>query len=133
MTEREIEFARQLLASPNFEWTGGMVDEGGWRVSRAGPGFIQCQGTLAGVPRMQLGRGEFLPDIADDGTRGALEGLACRLWGAPLAQVSPMLDDGAYWVFYHNKPGVPEPRITGATKGEAWARAVLNAPTGGQS
>lgn len=131
MTEREIEFARQLLASPNFEWTGGMVDEGGWRVSRAGPGFIQCQGTLAGVPRMQLGRGEFLPDIADDGTRGALEGLACRLWGDPeLYDRREHLESGGAWVV---RGALGHLRGEGATKGEAWARAVLNAPTGGQS
>lgn len=149
MTESEAETALALVASPNFAWRPGMLDARGGRVVEveqvncdpSKPAWWCVHGCKGhNIMRIARQRGAewvvgvlpgtvaLLPDITDDGTRGALEGLACRLWDAPLAQVSPALDDGAYWVFYHNKPGVPEPRITGPTKGEAWARAVIAAP-----
>jgi len=148
MNEHEIEVARALVASPNFAWQPAMRDTLGRRVLEISMDptptvWVRSDShgwlteDLFNAPLLpEGGFTQALPDLTDDGTRGALEGLACRLWGAPLAQVSPApapaLDDGFFWVFYPNRPGPPESAfIGGVTKGEAWARAVVCAKVNG--
>lgn len=110
MNEHEFETARALVASPHFAWQPAMIDTLGRRVletSMDPTSTLWVRSDTHGWLTENLfnapllpegGFAQALPDLTDDGTRGALEGLACRLWDAPMAHVSPApapaLDDG---------------------------------------
>ncbi len=153
MNEHEIEVARALVASPNFAWQPAMRDTLGRRVLETSMDptptlWVRSDShgwlteDLFNAPLLpEGGFTQALPDLTDDGTRGALEGLACRLWGDPglyALEGWGMAGKGLQWLGaavwrIHTGRGRCQSAIcgAGATKGEAWARAVVCAQVNG--
>jgi hypothetical protein len=135
MTEDMLDLARRAVACKGFRWKPGMRTTDGMRVIHEPrlwpdrPCAIR-EGTWVdtAVPRPL---GDHLPDFTDAATLGCLLALVREAWGAPYAQVSPIIgNDGgggcAGWVFYVND--VDDRKFGGRTEAEALIAALEAAP-----
>jgi hypothetical protein len=147
MNEHEIETARALVASPHFAWQPAMIDTLGRRVletSMDPTSTLWVRSDTHGWLTVDLFNAPLLPEggftqalpyLSDDGTRGALEGLACRLWGDPglyalewWCMSGGNLARRPVWRIHTGRGRYQSATCgVGETKGEAWARAVMGA------
>lgn len=130
MTDAELELARRLVAHPEWEWLGGILVESpddkrdrAWRLVAGS--WVQEAGLTY---RDMAPRGmALLPDLADPATQGCLLVMLTEL-GHFIRYESD-----AHLVQWHWHVGIDHhwDESTGATLGEALARALLAAWSAG--
>jgi hypothetical protein len=136
MTKEQMALARRAVACRGFRWMPGMHTANEERVigvMRDGVLHL-CAPLDAVLESVSITRvffdssGSCLPDLTDSATLGCLLALVREAWGAPYAQVSPIIwDDGrGGWVFYVND--VDDREFHDDTEAEALVAALEAAP-----
>ena len=123
MTEEQIALARRSVACKGWRWMDGMCFG-----EPIGSDVVMRRRVDAYRDAPPVGAIPFLDDPA---TLGCLLALVREAWGAPYAQVSPIIgNDGgggcAGWVFYVND--VDDRKFGGCTEAEALVAALEAAP-----
>lgn len=127
MTAR-VKLAHRAVACKGWRWLRGMLRHDDYRYIGSGV-WARWSHTAAVVTALHAP--EQYPDLSDPATLGCLLTLVREAWGAPYAQVSPALSDGAFWTCYVNNEADGDHRFRGQTEAEALVAALEAAPAAG--
>ena len=122
MTEEMQNLGRRAVACKGWKWM---------------PGMLACSGKarlrISSMAAANLLSGD-LPDLSDPATVGCLLALVREVWGAPLAEVRPMLVgrhgefEAEGWICRPNRRDHEYQRFIGTTEAAALVAALEAAP-----
>jgi len=129
MTPEQTAVARRLVESPHWRWVEGAKDAGGARCTKARSGSVKwaVDDWLSDWCELE---GDEAPDLNDPATIGVIEHLACEAWGGHYLVAHCDEFDG-WWLQGHGSSGGGMLLYSAgphASRGEAWAAALLAAP-----